>query len=76
MIALRTQEGRPDEDKLKDQSDEATPKILGQVAENWGKRCHNVGNRLIKYYNDPSSSAGKCCTRILGDAIYVAFSTL
>ena len=60
LLVLRTQERKPDEDKLKDQSDEATPKILSQVAENWGKRCHNIGNRLVKYYHDPSTSTGKC----------------
>ncbi|XP_028394005.1 uncharacterized protein LOC114518242 [Dendronephthya gigantea] len=57
-----TQEGKPEGDELKDPSDEATPKILEKVAENWGKRCHNIGARLVKYYNDPRSS-----TEILTD---------
>lgn len=64
IIIHSTQDGKVDGDKLKDQSDEMTPKILEQVVENWGKRCHNIGNRLVKYYHDPSSSTGECCTHI------------
>ena len=58
-------EGRVNGDKLKDQSDEMTPKILEQVAENWGKRCHNIGSTFVKYYHDPSSSTGKCQSCII-----------
>jgi hypothetical protein len=63
-VTLSTQDGKLDGEKLKDQSDEVTPKILEKVAENWGKRCHNIGERLVKYYHNPSSSTGECCRHI------------
>ena len=52
-------------------SDEATPKILKKVTENWENRWHDAGEKVKKYYHDPRSSTGKVWKVLKDEILYI-----